>query len=433
MTVLANSLEQKSIAVDGIRYLLPDTSSGTVTKSDRHRLINDANSGGPLIILTHYPMDTLDGESRTWIESFLSDYPVELYLAGHRHFTRSRRIRGCLEIITRGLDPDKAFGGPPGISSYERMRDGSWSEEVIAWPHGTELFPAETDFAPVGWSIHGDPVETVRETREFGLNILELRPRDLDYDIDTTREELATLREDRPVYLSWHLPSLSWDETASAVVGQDEVTRQVDHALSCDVDAFTVHVPQIGAHLMDPDNKQWEAFVSAFDSTVKDPTNNGVRLSIENVHNNPGTPLARESRKFATRIEEYEAWMASVVARMGTESTRIGAHFDVGHARNNGELGNFQPLGDWYARIGHRITGYHIHQVRPHEETDKLTNHRDMSSIYERTVSYAGFFHAWSKRQINRAPLFIEIRIAEERRKTTELFQRLFSESELSR
>ena len=104
----------------------------------------------------------------------------------------------------------------------------------------------------------------------------------------------------------------------------------------------------------------------------------------------------------------------------------MGAHFDVGHARNNGDLGNRQPLGDWYARVGSRITGYHIHQVRRHEETGKLTNHRDIRSLYDQTISYAGFVHAWSTKQINRAPLFIEVRDAGERRTTIALFEDLF-------
>ena len=56
-----------------------------------------------------------------------------------------------------------------------------------------------------------------------------------------------------------------------------------------------------------------------------------------------------------------------------------------------------------------------------------MTNHRDIKDIYDRTVSYAGFLHAWSKRLINREPLFIEVRIAEERRRTTRLFQEIFS------
>lgn len=89
-----------------------------------------------------------------------------------------------------------------------------------------------------------------------------------------------------------------------------------------------------------------------------------------------------------------------------------------------------QPLGDWYTRVGSRITGYHIHQVRPHEDTGKLTNHRDIKSLYDRAISYAGFLHAWSNRLINRAPLFVEVRDAEERLSTTRLLQEVFSEGD---
>ena len=89
-------------------------------------------------------------------------------------------------------------------------------------------------------------------------------------------------------------------------------------------------------------------------------------------------------------------------------------------------MGNYQPLGDWYARLGRRITGYHIHQPRPDEGTGRMTNHREVRSVYDRTISFAGFLHAWSTRQINRAPLFVEVRDPEERRRTVRLFQQLF-------
>jgi sugar phosphate isomerase/epimerase len=372
-------------------------------------------------MLTHYSLDTLDADSRIWIETWIAAHGVELYLAGHRHFTRTRRVAGCLEVITRGLDPDKAFGGPPGISLLQRTTDGDWTEQAIPWPHGRDLLPAETEHSPVGWSIRGNPVETVRETYDFGLNVLELRPREADYDLATTVAELKKLRGDRPVYLSWHLTNLAWDVSSSTVSGQDLVAQQVDHAQACGADAFTVHVPQIGAHLMDQGNDEWQAFLRAFEALFKQAIDDGVRLSIENVHNDPGTALAREGRKFATHIDEYETWIRSVISALGTDSSRIGAHFDIGHARNNGELGNLQPIGDWYACIGRYITGYHIHQVRPHEETHKLVNHRDIKSTYDRTISYAGFLHAWSNRLINRAPLFVEVRKAEERRRTTRL------------
>ena len=423
MVVLEQPASCRSLEMGEVCFLLPDTSSGSLTVEDRRQL--EAAPSRPLVILTHYPTDTLDADSRTWVTSWLAGRRVELYLAGHRHFTRSRTIEGCNEVITRGLDPDKAFGGPPGISVFERGNDGRWVEEAIPWPHGTERLPAEVDHSPVGWSIHGDPAETVRETIDSGLHVLELRPRELDYDLAATRAGLARLREDRPIYLSWHLPSLGWDD---GMTGVDEVARQIDDGRSCEVDAFTIHVPQVRADRMfdgdEPSDLQDE-FASGYRSLFEDAVKAGIRMSIENVHNAPGTPSDRAERKYATEIGEYVDWIDRMREKMRVPDL-VGAHLDLGHARNNGALGNMQPLGDWYARVGSRVTGYHIHQVRRDEETGKIANHRDITGIYDRTVSYAGFLHAWSKRLINRAPLFVEVRKADERRRTAALLEEWF-------
>ena len=177
---------------------------------------------------------------------------------------------------------------------------------------------------------------------------------------------------------------------------------------------------------MEEGGGSWRAFLEIYDDLFREALSSGVHLSIENIHNAPGTALDPKERKFATEIGEYESWLDSVAQRMEPSVGRIGAQFDVGHARNNGELGNFQPLGDWYARIGKRITGYHIHQVRPHEETRKLTNHRDIKSLYDRTISFAGFLHAWSNKLINRVPMFVEVRDEEERRQTSRLLAQAF-------
>jgi sugar phosphate isomerase/epimerase len=422
--VLADHLKCKSIDRTGVRFLLPDTSSGRLIAADRNRLQRE-NGSGPHVILTHYPLDTLDEDSQAWFETWLAKRPTELYLAGHRHFSRDRPINGGRETITQGLDPDKAFGGPPGISLFRRDTTGHWAKQAIPWPYGTDRLPAETDHSPVGWSIHGDPIEAVHETYEFGLNAVELRPRSPGYDLEKVLAGLERLRADRPLYLSWHLPNLSWHETG--VNGVDAVAEQVAQAKSCGVDALTVHVPQIGAGLMQPGNDAWQNFLNVYVHLFKTTVEAGIRLSIENVHNDPGTALAPQSRKFATRIGEYLAWLDAVDAAIGSGIGRVGAHFDVGHARNNGEMGNYQPLGDWYARIGRRISGYHIHQVRPNEETGRLQNHRDIRSVHDRTVSYAGFLHAWSTGLINRAPLFVEVRNGQERRRTAQLMLQVFS------
>lgn len=436
MPVLQPVAARKSIAVDGIHFLLPDTSTGTIEPADRAWLDGEIYSARPCVILTHYPMDVLDADSRDWVEAWLARHPVELYVAGHRHFDRTRLVQGCQEVITRGLDPDKAFGGPPSIHLFERDSNGSWTVQPIPWPHEQELLPAHLGrsvlgHSPVGWSIHGDPVATVQLTRRAGLHGLELRPKEPEYNLQATLHELELLRLDRQIYLSWHLPNLTWNSDTRGIDGQDAVLAQIEDGRACGVDAFTVHVPRIAAHLMyDADeapSAAWRSFLQLYGDLFRSAVQDGVRISIENIHNAPGTPEDRSRREFATEISEYISWIDAVTEILPADGGTVGAHFDVGHARNNGELGNRQPLGDWYARVGSRITGYHIHQVRRHEETGKLTNHRDIRSAYDQTISYAGFLHAWSTKLINRAPLFIEVRDAEERRTTIALFEDLFT------
>lgn len=434
--VLAACSARRSVRLGDIQFLLPDTSTGRLDEHQRNWLEQEADDDAILVILTHYPVDVLDEVSCNWIEAWIDAHGAELYLAGHRHFDRVRSVGGCTEIIGSGLDPDKAFGTPPGILLLAREAGGSWTPEPISWPHDQQLVPAETPHCPVGWSIHGDPLETVRETQRGTVNVCELRPRDADYDAAATATELQVLRSERPLYLSWHLPNLAWQSDSASVLGQDAMQRQIDDGLACGVNAFTVHVPRIDADGMfaeqDQPSDAWHVFVDVYERMFGQALASGVNISIENIHNNPGTPAAREHRAFATEISEYLAWIHAVAERLtgsgdGSAHGRVGAHFDVGHARNNGELGNMQPLGDWYARVGRRITGYHIHQVRPHEDTGKLTNHRDIKSIYDRTISYAGFLHAWSSGMLNRAPLFVEVRDAQERRRTTGLLQTLFT------
>ena len=429
MDVLCPVITQDPLTLDGVRLLLPDTSTGKISESGRDWLVAHVQRDTPTAILTHYPVDTLDADSRSWVENWITENRIEFYLAGHKHFSRSRRLGDCLEVITRGLDPDKAFGGPPGISLFERGPDGTWSEQEIPWPHGRDLLPAETDHSPVGWSIQGDPVETIRLTRDLGLSVVELRPDEPVYDLDAAILELDRLRDDRPVYLSWHLPGLKWDADASSVTGVERVAAQVGHALSCGVDALTVHVPQVVAEPMVEGNAVWDVFLRRYQDLFREAVSGGVTLSIENIHNAPGTPLDREKQWFATEIGEFASWVDAVASLLSPARGRVGAQFDIGHARNNGELGNRQPLGDWYARIGGRITGYHIHQSRPNETTGRLTNHRDVTAIYDRTISFAGFLHAWSTRLINRAPLFVEVRDPDERRRTVGLFRALFDEA----
>ena len=362
-----------------------------------------------------------------------------LFVAGHIHRHRRRYVDGCLEITARGLDPDKAIGDLPGISLLESSKHGEWSEQFYPWPSTVQLLPADLPdgIAPVGWSIHGDPVDAARETFDFGLSCVELRPRDLDFSRHALADALQRLRDGGPLFLSYHLPSLTWNPASNRIEGEDTLRSHLDCALDSGVNSLTIHVPQAPAFDMERiegdvilPTALYREFEAVYARLFRDPARERIRIAIENIHNAPGTPVNAPHRKFATKIDEYLRWIDAVTRIMNMNDipgAMVGSLFDIGHARNNGgDLDNMQPLCDWYARLGRRILGYHIHQVDTHPETGKLSNHKEVASLFSRRISYAGFLWAWSTHQITRAPLFIEVRDDEARRNTALRFKQLF-------
>lgn len=426
-------------AFGDLRVLLPDTSTGTLPSDERSWLVRSLGSsrGERRLVITHYPLDRMDGESRTWLTRWLCENRVELLVAGHSHFHRTRRENGVVEAVVRGLDPDKAIGDLPGISLFESGQKGAWTETFIPWSPAIRLLPADlpNDMQPVGWSIQGDPVTAARETLGSGLHCLEIRPAELDFSRHALSAALGDVRDQGPLYLSYHLPDLRWNSGAGRVDGADAVRAHLDCAMEAGADSLTVHVPRATAREMERVREHrpeatgcFLAFARTLGSLFRQAVREGVGIAIENIHNPDNTPVDSPDREFATRIDEYLRWIDAVATEMADlPGARVGALLDVGHARNNGgDLDNLQPLGDWYARLGRRILGYHIHQVETDPGSGLLSNHHEITDLFGSRISFAGFLWAWSTHQITRGPLFVEVRDAEGRVKTARRFQRLF-------
>ena len=434
--------ERRYTVQDDLLVLFPDTSTGALPVAERDWLEQTVTSHSTIerrIVITHYPLDKMARESTAWMEKWLARHSVELLVAGHSHFHRERRVDSCAEIVVRALDPDKAIGDLPGIALFESATPGQWEHRFIPWSPKIQLLPADlpADVSPVGWSIHGDPVEAARETLDFGLSCLELRPKNLDFSRPALAAALQQLRDRGYLYLSYHLPGLNYNSDADRIEGEDAVRAHLDCALVADVDSLTVHVPQAPAAAMQRGedlhpSSLYQVYVDLYTDLFRQPAREGIRIAIENIHNPPATPLDSPDLLFATRIDQYLDWIETIAREMADiPDAVVGALFDIGHARNNGgELDNLQPLGDWYARLGRRILGYHIHQVDTDPQTGRVANHREIAGLFAKRISYAGFLWAWSAHQMNRAPLFIEVRDPQGRRNTTARFKRLFENAE---
>ena len=428
--------DRRYILKDNVLFLFPDTSTLDIPEEERRwmdRTVAAHPNAGGCVLITHCPLESIQTESRDWLRRWIAGHRVERLVAGHRHVHRERRIGACQEITTRGLDPDKAAGDLPGLSLFERSETGEWSETFIPWAYPLDLLPADLPHGipPVGWSIHGDPISAVRETRELGLSCLELRPRDLDFSTAALKDALQELRNQRPLYLSYHLPDFTWNSDGGRIAGQNRLRAHVACALEAGVNSLTVHVPRAPAAQMEDGQGHtplWKRFLDLYGRLLEGAAAEGVRIAVENLHTPQGMSADDPDRGFGTEIGEHLRWIDAISARLPRAT--VGALLDVGHARNNGHLGNRQPLCDWYARLGRRILGYHIHQVHTHPQTGKLANHLEIRTLFGLRISFAGFLRAWSTRQIARAPLFIEIRDGGERRRTARRLKWLFDNAD---
>ncbi len=431
--------ERRAAVFDDLLVLLPDTSTGTLCCDERLWLDRSVRSTGAArrLVITHYPLDRLDAEGRAWLTRWLPENGVELLAAGHSHCHRTRHKNGFVEVVVRGLDPDKAIGDLPGISLFESSQEGAWTETFIPWSPTMRLLPADLPdgMLPVGWSIQGDPVAAAGETMDFGLACLEIRPVDLGFSQRALSVALGELRDRGPLFLSYHLPDLTWNARTGRVERVDAVRGHLDCAMEAGVDSLTVHVPRSSARAMErvqagrPEPTGcFLAFAETYASLFTEAARAGVGIAIENIHNPANTPADSPDREFATRIDEYLRWIDAVAHEMAdVPGASVGALLDVGHARNNGgDLDNLQPLGDWYARLGRRILGYHVHQVDTDPVTGALSNHHEISDLFGSRISFAGFLWAWSTHQITRGPLFVEVRDDEGRRNTVRRFKQIF-------
>ena len=425
--------------------LLPNIPLGTLATAEREWLNRIALQYAECkrrIVIAHVPLDRMETETRAWFSDWIRQQRIELLVVGHIHEHRPRCLNGCLEIATRGLDPDKAIGDFPGISLFESSRQGQWSEHYYPWSPPIKLLPADlpNGIGPVGWSIHGDPVAAARETLEFGLSCLELRPRDFNFSHRALADALRALRDTGPLFLSYQLPGLRWAQESRQIVGESALNRHLECALKFGVDSLTVPVPQVSASELESVGGDgvsvrplYQALLQAHVRLLQEPARTaGVRIGIQNPHNAPKTPVNAPHRKFATKIDEYIRWIDAVAENMGDiPSAMVGGLLDVGGARNNGgELDNLQPLCDWYAQLGRRILGYYIYQVDNDPETGALKNHIEITRFFGRRISYAGLFWAWSTHQITRGPLFVAVQDNTGRRNTVRRFKHLFENAD---
>lgn len=324
-------------------------------------------------------------------------------VAGHTH--RDSDSNGI--SIVRGLDPDKAQGGPPAFAVFERGADGGWRRtEDCAFPG---IAPEEwtDDFRrafleDLGLSAMSDPFGALDFAIANGVTCLELRDRTWKTeDVAALQARVADWRASGGWILSLHLPELSFSD--GEAFNADALHEASRSALSLGCDRVTLHVPRIAA-------ADYEASLDlmrdAYAEALSPLAGSGIAIGVENMHTTPADKEDFSRRRFGYTPEECARQIELLRSIPGL---RVGFHLDIGHARNNKPFSTRFPVGAWYETLGTEVNGMHIHQVEQAPDGTFL-NHRPLTDFFEPLISLSSLVMARQRGILPRAPMFLEVR-----------------------
>ncbi len=376
--------------------LLLDTSAGRLSPESRAYL--ESFEPGSRLALTHYPPESLPESDRELLRS------IRYLAAGHAHYDH------CVDgwHIVRGMDPDKAIGAPPGIVLFTRNPGGGWEREDLTYSEADAAsWPAaewENMLHYLGISGMEAPLENLELAIREGIAVYEIRYGEAALAAQAELQKLLhDWRHAGGHTLSLHLSELRWRE--GTLTGREQLDRAAELAVSLGCDRVTFHVPGVSlADFRAP--AVYDRILQETVSALKPLIVAGIVVGIENMHMKPGEKNDL-TRGFGYTIEECREWIQTLRTHLGPELT--GFHFDLGHARNNAPYSSMQPISSWYAALGHWINGFHLHQVAPPVD-GRMENHTALTAPFDPLISLASLFAAWRCRQVNHAPLILEIR-----------------------
>ena len=374
-----------------------DTSSAKPEEADLSALAA-LPAGSKALLCSHYPPEQWGDPAREVLEKALARGAVSAVIAGHTHADGPHTLRG--------LDPDKASGGPPSFLLFQRSEaDGEWKRSCIAMPGVDPADWTEAERASflkiLGVSCMWEPLETLAEATKLAIPVLELRHGALDGESPALYEGISAWREAGGRILSFHLPNLRPGEGEKGC----ELYENVCAALRLGVDRVTLHVPEVTAERF-PQEK--ERLTENFLKLIGPLLEKGVTVGIENLHTR-FQKWGDDQRNFGCTIKECSEWISHLRARTGSDI--VGFHLDIGHARNNVPFSRDEYVSDYFGVPDLPLKGCHFHQICKLEE-NRFKNHLLLEDFYGKIIPLSGCFLARRAGLIPpETPIILEINV----------------------
>jgi len=393
------------VIVNGFTIMSVDSSDKRIRVAEVSGNALSNASPGKVVIVTHHSPDLLEGEGRGWMETVLDSGAVSLVIAGHHHRDLVSSSGTASIHNFRGLDPDKANGGPPAYALLESDGD-EWLRRDVPFPDGDiRTWPLEDkrEFIDyLGFSCMGDSMNGLDRACAGNVHSIELK---CGGALSVRRDKLCGAverwRRSGGRFLSIHMPDCPCGMKTHNERNIENWDSAMQMACELNADAMTVHVPRIAVGRMRPGSETWKACVETMCRSLAPAVERGIGVGIENLRIKP-QEVPDGSRMFGYLPEECLGLVYALREKSGYPN--IGICLDIGHARNNGPFASKYTLGVWYAMTGSEVLWYHVHQV-----VDGV-NHNPLRNVFGPLISLSSFFLDWKNGGLNHAPVLLEIR-----------------------
>ena len=405
--------------------ILIDTSTTHIDMQERRRVQKEVEqlSGQTILLITHMPPRTIAEDSRAWLESSIAKWPIDLMVCGHGHRYLEFEFGGKPARMVCGLDPEKAYEGPPAISWLIRESDG-WRHEQVPFPGAllddwtTSQRNEMSDLLGVSCVEADQTLEHLERLIELDVECVELRAEALH--LPGLDQLVSKWRGNDERVLSVHLPNIYWNDGQQSKAEKDIWETAYNAANDLDAAQMTLHPPRLAMDVYQNDPSVLERLADRVLPYLQKTT---APIAVENLHMSPQhTP---DQREFACLPDEVLAWRDALRQRLGTQ--RVGNLLDLGHARANGIYSSTVSLGHWFATLGQDIIGYHLHQLDPDTKIKRC--HFPITGIYGPGIAYGAFSWARSTGQIARKPIFLEVRGEEDRLRSLALLRDVLAQN----
>lgn len=388
----ARALSMSSELPEGI--LTVDSSCGAPSS------LPDAPSAG--LVITHIPPNAWGQAPYAAWRAWTAAHGNPLVVAGHDHVD-DVRDDGC--IVLRGLDPDKAIGGPPSFAIFSNG-DGRWRLERKCEIDGIAPETWTDDFRAaflghLGISAMSDPFGGLAFAAQEAMPALELRYGSWpEEETPKVIDAIGKWRAAGGRYLSMHLPEVCFGTDGTK--GVDALTRSSELARKIGCDRVTLHVPRIPVgEYTTHESEVYDGYARGLAPLA----GSGVLVGIENMHMAPSgeTP---EHRSFGYTPAECKTVIGLVRQIPGVTA---GYHCDIGHVRNNAPYSTLFPVSAWYELLGRDCNGMHIHQVTM-DANGVMENHMALLGFYDKLIALSSLVIALRDGLIPPVPMYIEVR-----------------------